>query len=504
MNFYSLEDLVQVYLRALRDNRVGCTILGLLIAVVTLALAVTWPKSYTASATIYADNSNLLRPLMDGEAAVRANMVDQARMAQDILFSNEYADAILETAGYPIASLSPLEKDRLIDGIESATSITNDGRGNARLVRIAHTDRDPVKAFRIAQRYTTIFIEQAALSEQEDSRRAFEFIEAQVESYQQKLQESEARLSAFKSDNNFGTLSDANNKISGYSSDIEQIDLELAQIDRQIESLEAQLAGELQVSRDLSQLKSLTGRINALQLQLDNLRSRFHDTYPDVVQVKNQIADLQAMLESGEIVGYESITVTEMNSEGVTSLQQELRSRLSGLQVEREARLSQRGGITALRLAEQERARRINQTEAQLAELTRDYDVTQNFYNTMLERLENARVSMHLNEQQQGITFKIQESAAVPTQPDGLSFSQLMIASFLLSVSAPIGLMVATVQVDPRIRSEAAWSKDWPPLLVSVPPYREDAAWWRSGPSYVVLVGLLAVSLYGSVGFLYL
>jgi len=503
MNFSSLEEMIQVYGRALSDNRLVFGAIGVGVAVLTLLLAVTWPKSYTASATIYADNSNLLRPLMEGETPVSGNMVDQARMAQDILFSNEYADAILEVAGYQPAGLSPLEKDQLINQIEGSTEISNEGRGAARLVRIAHSDPDPVKAFQVTQKYTSIFIEQAALSEQEDSRRAFTFIENQVLSYQQKLQESEARLSAFKSANNLGTLANANNRIAAYRADIEQIDLQLAQLDRQIETVQAQLAGEIQVARDLSQVNSIRARINSLQITLDSLRSRFHETYPDVVQVRTQIEDLQAMLDSGDTSGY--VAPDQLAAEGVMTLQQELRSRLASLQTEKEARVSQRESVVSLLQAEEDRARRINQTEAELAELTRDYNVTQNFYNVMLQRLENARVSMHLNEEQQGITFKIQEPAAIPTQPDGFSFSQLMIGSLLVSIGVPLAAMVAMVEVDPRIRSESAWSEDWPPLLATVPPYESSGdSWWRSNITYLAILGVIAVGLYGATGYLYL
>src|SRR5690606_21256826 len=69
---------------------------------------------------------------------------------------------------------------------------------------------------------------------------------------------------------------------------------------------------------------------------------------------------------------------------------------------------------------ELERGRRVADSEAALAELTRDYEVNRDIYQDLLRRRENARVSMSLDAEQRGLTFRVQESAALPLQPTGL------------------------------------------------------------------------------------
>ena len=295
----NIEELIQVYLRAAKENRFILLIISLVVAILVLFLAITLPKSYTSSATIYADNSNILQPLMEGAAAA-TGIVNQARLAQDILFSREFNSEILEAAGYNPSELDPSETELVVNQIHGRTNISNQGRGPASLIVISYTASDPVIAFRVAQTYTQIFIEESVVSKQQESRSAFEFIESQVASYQAKLQESERRLSDFKSSNNFGTLANANNRIATYRADIERLELEIVQLDTQIESVEAQLAGEQEVSRDLSEENALRGRINALIQERDRLRALYHDTYPDIVQINSLIADLQVQLESGE------------------------------------------------------------------------------------------------------------------------------------------------------------------------------------------------------------
>ena len=498
----NLEELIKVYLRELKERRLIYSAIVIAVAIITALSALTWPKTYTASSTIYADNRNILQPLMAGDAVAPSSGEDQARMAQDILFNRAHTDTILDAAGWDVNELSLVQKDQLIGGIQARTTIDNVGRGAARLVMISHSDPDPRIAFRIVQNYTNIFIEQAAVSGQEESRQAFEFIERQVVSYQQKLRESEARLSSFKSANNLGTLANANNRMAAYTRDLERLRLDLVQLDTQIGIVESQLDGEVTVLRDMSEINSIRARINSLQITLDGLRSRFHDTYPDVVQVKTQIADLEAMLnEDGRDDPRELAMLQEFDNETVTPLHQELRSRLAILQAERQANISEQESIESLLAAEQGRARRINETEAELAELTRDYNVTQNFYNSLLGRLENARVSMHMNEEEQGIVFKIQEAAVIPTQPDGFSFSQLIVGSALLSLAAPMGLMVVIMELDPRIRAESSWTSEWPPLLGTVPEMAGVKSWFQSNIFFLIFLGCLLVMIYGSAVF---
>lgn len=494
----NVEDVVNAYLRELSQRRTLVAITIFAVAIVTLSLAITWPKSYTASSSIYPDNSNILQPLMEGNA-VATGIVDQARLARDILFAREFTDPILEAGGWNVSTLTPQRKEELIRDVQGRTSIENIARNPATLIRIAHTDQDPIRAFSITQRYTSMFLEQSVVAKQQESRSAFEFIENQVESYQAKLQASENRLSQFKSENNFGTLANSNNRIASYQAEMERLELDLVQLDTQISSVESQIAGETEVSKDLSQINTVRARINEQQMLLDSLRARYHDSYPDVIAVRNQIADLQDMLATGKI-SVEAIELNDSNEGSVNPLWQQLRSQLAALKTTKEAKISQHNGLESLLTAEEERAKLINEKEAELAELTRDYNVTRDFYNEMLRRLENARVSMHLDEEQQGVTFKIQESAVIPTQPDGFTLPQLMVGSILLALATPVGLLIVFMELDTRIRSEARWSEDWPALVAVIPPMKEVKKRKFSDGLFIALVAVLLAGLYGSVG----
>jgi polysaccharide chain length determinant protein (PEP-CTERM system associated) len=491
----TVTDIARGYLRELSNHRkwfAGCYFL---VMAGTLVAALTWPKTYTSFSTIYADNSNILQPLMEGNA-VTTSIVDQARNAREIIFKRTYYDDVLKAAGYPTESLTLEQKDSLIEDIQDQTVISNVGANPASLIRIAFSDSNPVKAFSVAQKYTSLFIEESVVEKRDESKSAFDFIQNQVTTYHTKLQLSEERLSTFKSKNNNGTLAETNSRISRYRSDIERLELELVQLGTEGNAVERELSGESEIAKDISDMVNLRNRINSLQMQLDTLKSRFHDNYPDVIQLQAQIDDLMGMYETGD-AGL-LIQVDDLAGNGITPLHQQLRSRLAAIKTSMQTKNSQLAGVKTLLAEEVKKISLINESEAQLAELTRDYNVTRDFYNDMLKKLENARVSMHLDEEQQGVTFKVQEQAVIPTQPDGLSFSKLLIGSFLAAVAAPLGLLVLYMELDPRIRSESNFVSEWPPLLMVVPPLKSGVRKAISDRVLIVLLVVVSLFIYGA------
>ena len=119
---------------------------------------------------------------------------------------------------------------------------------------------------------------------------------------------------------------------------------------------------------------------------------------------------------------------------------------------------------------ELELGKRVHGGEAALSELTRDYQVNRDIYQDLLRRRENARVSMNLDIEAQGLAIKIQEPVQIPRQTSGLRLFHFIIGGLLLGVVLPPGLIFASTNLDPRIRVGAVISeKSKLPLLAVVP-----------------------------------
>jgi hypothetical protein len=146
---------------------------------------------------------------------------------------------------------------------------------------------------------------------------------------------------------------------------------------------------------------------------------------------------------------------------------------------------------------ELDRSRRIAASESALAELTRDYEVNRDIYQDLLKRRENARVSMNLDEEGRGLTFRIQDPAVKPLRPTGLSLKHFTLAGIALAIAMPLGLLFALVRFDPRVRSARELERQiGVPVLATVPVYatpRERGVERRRyALAVLVILGVLA------------
>jgi len=152
-----------------------------------------------------------------------------------------------------------------------------------------------------------------------------------------------------------------------------------------------------------------------------------------------------------------------------------------------------------------ERGERVAANQAELSELTRDYDVTRGVYEDMLQRRERARLSMTLDVQGEGVSYKIQEPASFPARWDGLQLYQVGIAGPFLGSATVLGLLVLLVMFDQRVRSPRTLQLALPetiPVLASIPHYSST---WKDRflrKDVIGLVFLLVVFMAGYFAFL--
>jgi hypothetical protein len=108
---------------------------------------------------------------------------------------------------------------------------------------------------------------------------------------------------------------------------------------------------------------------------------------------------------------------------------------------------------------ELERAKVLPAVEAELAELTRDYEVTNKVYQDLVKRRENARVSMNIDIEQSSQRFAIQEPALLPLQSSGVRFFQVAMAGPVLGIIGPLFALFAFFQLSGNIRDKSQVTK---------------------------------------------
>jgi polysaccharide chain length determinant protein (PEP-CTERM system associated) len=471
MNPHS-EQLVRVFINETFHYRKAVVTVFFAVNIAMLMLGLLWPKTYTSSTSIVVEEKRVIQPLMQG-AAVATDVADRARLAREVIYGRKIMNQIMEYAGWLEGNPTPTEQDEIIQKLAKQTVITNIGRD---IVRIDYRDNNPERTFKTAQKLADLFISESLNAKVAESEAAYDFIDKQTQEYHAKLIKAEEQLKEFRSANldaRPGSAADIGARLNLLQTRIEQATQDLKEAQVRKTSLETQISGEAEVASALSREGQFRSRIAELQSRLETLQLSYHDTYPDVVQIKHQIEDLnQAIVEDRQQRAAAKASGRVVINEGVFNnpLYQRLKQELSQTQVNIETLNSRITEAKRELGRELERGKRVHDGEAALSELTRDYQVNRDIYQDLLRRRENARVSMNLDKDKQGLTIKIQEPAVFPLQSNSLRFFYFIIAGLVLGAAIPLGLLYAMIYFDPRIRMGAVIvNKRKLPLLAVVP-----------------------------------
>jgi polysaccharide chain length determinant protein (PEP-CTERM system associated) len=226
----------------------------------------------------------------------------------------------------------------------------------------------------------------------------------------------------------------------------------------QREELAAQLRGQAPIVASqrnagpaaMGGQKDIDERIKESEARLEDLLLRYTDKHPEVVALRQTIADLrvrretemQALRDGGP--GNGSLSVSE------NPLYQNIRIQLNKVEVDAAATradIAQR----ERRIAELQRS--INtapNVEAELGRLNRDYGVTKGQYEALLDRLQRARLSESA-EETGVVKFEVIEPPAAKMEPVGPNRMIMMLAVLLGAIGAGAGVAYIMHQLRPVI-----------------------------------------------------
>ncbi|MBB6598940.1 XrtA system polysaccharide chain length determinant [Luteimonas sp. MC1825] len=493
-------ELLPILLREVRTRIVPLVSIFTAIALLTLVVGLfVIPRIYTASVTILAQDSDIIQPLLEGRA-VPTGVADRAGMARQIVYGRKVLSAAMAVGGWLDENPSALEQDRLMEDIRNRTLIESP---RPELVQISYRDRDPERAFRITEAFGAMFMSEAAAAKGRESREAYEFIDSKVQEYHAKLSSAEGNLQEYQSRNvdaQPGSAADATSRIGALRTQLEQTRMALLEHESRESSIEAQLSGESAVTAVQTREGLYRTRLIELQSEHDRLLLAYTEQHPDVVRLRHQIDDINRMLADERSRRESPGGARGLSDEAQANpLYQELRSQLAQARRETAATRSRLQIAQSLLDDELDRSRRIAASEGALAELTRDYEVNREIYQDLLRRRENARVSMGLDQENRGLTLRVQDPATMPLRPTGLRFMHIAAAGLLVAIALPLALVLAVVRLDPRVRSPHLIVKHTQlPLLTTVPAYPTPGERRREYASMA-----LAIAMVGSVVLVY-
>jgi polysaccharide chain length determinant protein (PEP-CTERM system associated) len=476
-----------------RKFKVALTIIA--ISFMVMLAGMFRPSTFTTSLTIFADNQNIIKPLLGSKTSMTGIKQNRTVQVRDLIYSprilNQVIDSIYGKDAFESAQAKDLQMGKL------RANLTVEGKGK-NYIQISYQDSNADRAFTTINKVVTLFIEDSANSKREESRNAYNFIDQQTASYKSLLLSAEEKLKEFQSNNFDGTEAEVSSRIASLRSSIEEMKIQIEESTTRIWSLKSQLSKERRFANSNFEASIYHTQLQELQKKKATLQLNFKDDYPEIIELTYQIEDIRKNIVNAS---KETKPKKNINSD-FNPLYKELRSRLSTAQVELRT-LNNRLIAFKLLLDEgYERRKRIANNKAELSELTRDYSVFQNQYEDMLTKKEKARISMVLDIQGQGVNFKLQEAATYPNAPTGIRFIHFLIAGPIIALGLVVGLFAIKIILDGRIRFAAQLAPiNGVTILASLPRAITKKEKSRQRITNFLLLALcfIAVSLYAGI-----
>jgi polysaccharide chain length determinant protein (PEP-CTERM system associated) len=413
------------------------------------------PNEYQSSAKVYVDTNSLLRPLLRG-IAVYNNPSEQINLVARTLLSRPNLEEIAREADLDITANTQKDMDDLIDNLQSNIKLSTTREQN--IYTISYPSYSPVLSERIVQITLNKFVETSLGSNRQNSDSAEEFIQSQINEYEQRLIEAEQRVAMFKinrMDRAPGSTSDYYSQYQRETSQLQVTELKLLELESQLVAAKAQLRGEAPVfglvtaGEGVDTRSNITtkydSRIAALESNIDSLLIQYTEIHPDVIKTNSLLNSLkeerQKQIEAMSQVAETTGSYSQFGNINQNPVYQEMK--LAIAQYENQiASLSVRAEQYRTKVRELEKIiDLVPQIEAEAKGLNRDYDITRGKYLELLGRKEQAELSRKADSTTDEVQFRVIEPPRLPSEPSGPN--RIIFYTVIMVVGFGAGLVIA-------------------------------------------------------------
>ncbi|CAG1066043.1 hypothetical protein BAC1_01641 [uncultured bacterium] len=336
--------------------------------------------------------------------------------------------------------------------------------GNA--FSITYSGEDPQTTMQVTNTLSSLFIEENLKVREQYAEGTSEFLSSELETAQQELSVLEQKLKDFKQAH-MGTLPgqlDANLRT------LDRLQLELQTVSAQLKTnedrklvLDEQMKYNAPMAVSPAVQGSLAAELEGARAELGQMLSVYKESYPDVIILRKRIKDLERQVQ-GEVVeepakgpappkvmhpAYSELMAVKSQITTLTRREANIRKQID--------QYSSRVELTPA-------------SEQQLSDLQRDYDISLQNYQALLEKKMSARLSENLEKRQKGARFRVVDPANVPQSPDQPNKPLVITIGTLAGAAVGIGLVFLVEFMNPAFRKPEDFEGVIDsPVLTSIP-----------------------------------
>ncbi len=337
---------------------------------------------------------------------------------------------------------------------------------------IGYDAPNPGLAQQVANRLTSLFINENLKDSQQASESTTAFFESQLSQAKQALDEKEKQLTAFKAQY-LGQLPDqmeGNVQILGglqsrMSSDLDDLNRARQQNTYLTSLLNQYTLAQTHVSDNTGDqsLDAINQQLSDLRMKETDLLSRYTSQYPDVQRVKQEIRETEAKKKQILASLAKKPAKPVSNNQTPTSYQalqamapmMQVRSQL---RANRQEITSREADLKQVEAQIQTMEGRLNVTpirQQQLSDLNQQYQQAQNYYDSLLAKKDQSALASDLQMREEGDQFRVLDPPNLPVKPYSPNRNMFGWLGVLAGVVIALGFVVVKEITDERVWREA-------------------------------------------------
>lgn len=504
-------DLREMLLAYWRRRRIFWIIAGAA-ALITVLIALLWPPTYRATATILIEQQEIpqemVRSVITSFADQRVQVISQRVMTTQNLMSlieryNLYPD-IRDKQPREVL-LKKMREDIAMKMISADVIDPKSGRPTQATIAftVSYENRSPDLALKVANDLTSLYLNENLTNRTKLSQQTAEFFTEEAGRQQAHIDELDKQLAVFKAKHrdelpdlnqlNIQTmertdfdLRDAENHIASIDAQVVLLKAQLAQIhpntmvysdsgervfgaEDRLKQLKTQLAaykakyapGHPDIISTERQIQGLEEEVKAQDATSDRLRQleqakaqladdlkKYSPEHPDVVRLQHLVESLEKQVTEDDAAGIHKLASNHADNPAYI----QVKGQIDSLIVDREAAVKKRDDLIAKRDDYERRRALAPDVERQYREMARDLDAAQLKYQEILSKQTESQVSENLETERKGEKFTLIEPPQPPEKPVSPNRPVILLVGLLLTLGLAIAGVVAREALDVAVR----------------------------------------------------
>lgn len=429
--------------------------------VAAISLLFSLPPFYRSTALVLVDRQQVpeafVRPTVTSELETRLQTISQE------ILSRSRLEALITRFGLYPSLRKEGQNEEVVERMRKDIKLelkTADSKGQGRPATIAfalsYRGSDAQTVALVTNTLASFYIEENLKVRERQAAGTAEFLKVQLTETRKRLDELEARVSAFRQRH----LGELPQQMQANMAALESLSIQLRLTsDNQIRAAERRDSLTALLAEAASSPQAFGGpavapataepraaRLARLRQELASARSRYTEEHPTVARLTAEIAATEQ--EPAEPIGDKGEAAASSNPYVFR-----LRETLSAADSEARLLKAEEQRLRAAIGAYQARLQNTPRREQEFQEVSRDYESTKQAYESLSKRHEEAQLAESMEQRQKGEQFRILDSAVASQTPAAPNRLRLFMVSLVLSLGLAGGALMVAEMLDTSFHS---------------------------------------------------